>query len=38
MSFKHRFAYITQKCLKPPAVTENRELIELFVKYIENII
>jgi len=35
MSFKRRFLYITQKCLKPPAVTGNRKLIELFVKTLD---
>ena len=37
MSFKHRFAYITQKYFKSLAVIENRELIELFVKILDNI-
>jgi len=36
MSFKRRFVYIAQKCLRPPAVTENRELIELFVKTLDS--
>ena len=36
MSFKRRFLYIAQKCLKPLAVTENRELVELFVKTLDN--
>jgi len=36
MSFKRRFVYIAQKCLRPPAVTENRELVELFVKTLDS--
>ena len=36
MSFKRRFVYIAQKCLRPPAVTGNRELIELFVKTLDS--
>jgi len=36
MSFKRRFLYIAQKYLRPPAVTGNRELIELFVKTLDN--
>ena len=28
--------YTAQKCLKLPAVTENRELVELFVKILDN--
>ena len=36
MSFKRRILYIAQKCLRPPAVTGNRELIELFVKTLDN--
>jgi len=36
MSFKRRFVYIAQKCLRPPAVTGNRELIELFVKTLNS--
>jgi len=36
MSFKRRFLYIAQKCLRPPAVTGNRELVELFVKTLDN--
>jgi len=37
MSFKRRFLYIAQKCLKLPAVTGNRELIKLFVKTLDSI-
>jgi len=36
MSFKRRFVYITQKCLRLLAMTENRELIELFVKTLDS--
>ena len=36
ISFKRRFLYIAQKCLRPLAVTGNRELIELFVKTLDN--
>ena len=36
MSFKRRFMYIAQKCLRPPAVTGNRELMELFVKTLDS--
>jgi len=36
MSFKRGFLYIAQKCLRPLAVTENRELIELFVKTLDS--
>jgi len=36
MSFKRRFLYIAQKCLKLPAVIGNKELIELFVKTLDN--
>jgi len=36
MSFKRRFLYITQKCLRPLAITGNRELVELFVKTLDN--
>jgi len=35
MSFKRRFMFMAQKCLKPPAVTGNRELVELFVKSLD---
>jgi len=37
MSFKRRFLYIAQKCLRLPAVTGNRELVELFVKTLDNV-
>jgi len=36
MSFKRRFMYIAQKCLRPPAVIGNRELVELFVKTLDS--
>jgi len=36
MSFKRRFLYIAQKCLRLLAVTENRELVELFVKTLDS--
>ena len=36
MEFKWRFMYIAQKCLKPPAITGNQELIELFVRSLDN--
>jgi len=36
MEFKWRFMHIAQKCLKPPAITRNRELIELFVRSLDN--
>jgi len=35
MSFKKRFMFMVQKCLKPPAVTGNRELVELFIKSLD---
>jgi len=37
MSFKRRFVYIAQKCLRLPAVTKNRELVELFVKTLDSV-
>ena len=37
MSFKRRFLYIAQKCLRLLAVTGNRELIKLFVKTLDNV-
>jgi len=37
MSFKRRFLYIAQKCLRLLAVTGNRELVELFVKTLDNV-
>jgi len=36
MSFKRRFLYIAQKYLRLPAVTGNRELVELFVKTLDS--
>jgi len=35
MDFKQQFKYIAQKCLKLPAITRNRELIELFVRLLD---
>jgi len=35
MSFKRRFMFIAQKCLKSLAVIENRELMKLFVKSLD---
>jgi len=37
MKFKQWFMYIAQKCLKPPAITGNQELIELFVRSLDNL-
>jgi len=37
MEFKRWFMYIAQKCLKPPAITGNRELVELFVRSLDNL-
>jgi len=31
LDFKQKFFFIVQKCLKPPAITGNRELVEYFV-------
>jgi len=36
MKFKQQFMYITQKCLKPPAIIKNWELVELFVWLLDN--
>jgi len=36
MSFKRRFVYIAQKYLRLPAVTGNKELVELFVKTLDS--
>jgi len=36
MEFKRRFMYIFQKCLKPPAITGNQELIKFFVRSLDN--
>jgi len=36
MSFKRRFVYIVQKYLRLPAVTGNKELVELFVKTLDS--
>ena len=32
MEFKRQFMYIAQKCLRPPVITGNRELVELFFR------
>jgi len=37
MNFKRRFMFVAQKCLKPPAATRNRELVELVVKSLDTI-
>ena len=37
ISFKRRFLYIAQKCLKLLAVTGNRKLVESFVKTLDNV-
>ena len=37
MEFKQQFIYITQKYLKPPAITRNWELVELFVRSLDNL-
>ena len=37
MEFKRRFMYITQKCLRLPTITGNRELIELFFRSLDTI-
>ena len=34
LAFKRCFVYIAQKCLKLPAITENKELVDLFVRNI----
>jgi len=31
LDFKRKFFFIAQKCLKPPAITGNRELVEYFM-------
>ena len=35
IEFKCKFMYIVQKCLRPLAITENCELVELFVQYLD---
>jgi len=35
MEFKRWFMYIAQKCLRPPAITGNRELVELFFRSLD---
>jgi len=37
MEFKWEFMYIAQKCLKPPVITGNQELIKLFVRSLDNL-
>jgi len=29
MEFKRQFMYIAQKCLRPPAITGNKELVDV---------
>jgi len=36
MEFKWWFMYIAQKCLKPPTITRNQELVKLFVRSLDN--
>jgi len=35
LDFKWKFLFIVQKCLKPPAITGNRELVEHFVRCLD---
>jgi len=35
LDFKQKFFFIVQKCLKPPAITGNRELVEYFVQCLD---
>jgi len=35
LDFKRKFLFIAQKCLKPPAITGNRELVEHFVRCLD---
>ena len=35
IEFKCKFMYIVQKCLRPLAITENYEVVELFVQYLD---
>jgi len=35
MEFKRRFIYIAQKCLRLPAITGNKELVELFFRSLD---
>jgi len=35
MEFKRRFMYITQKCLRPPVIIGNKELVELFFRSLD---
>jgi len=35
LDFKRKFLFIVQKCLKPPAITGNRELVEHFVRCLD---
>ena len=36
LDFKRKFLFIAQKCLKPLAITGNRELMEHFVRYLDS--
>jgi len=36
LDFKWKFLFIAQKCLKPPAITGNRELVEHFVQCLDS--
>jgi len=35
LDFKRKFSFIAQKCLKPPAITGNRELVEYFMQCLD---
>lgn len=35
LNFKRKFLYMAQKCLQAPAVTGNRELVELFLRTLD---
>jgi len=35
LDFKRKFSFIVQKCLKPPAITGNRELVEYFMQCLD---
>jgi len=36
LDFKQKFLFIAHKCLKPPAITGNRELVEHFVQCLDS--
>ena len=36
LDFKQKFSFIAQKCLKPLAITGNRELVEYFVQCLDD--